>query len=231
MTLDRFETRSVGQMKPGQVAGVPAFWFRSGMLVEVDGKVRPTSLANWRVTTAERHIADGIARLMGGSPEEWDTSKDDGLQVLTTTNAVQIVLSGTGAIQGKFVRWGLRGPVHECDGNYFLSPEKDAGKPCGCPDSPADRRQAARVGHAPGPYITVTFRLAEGYDLGVGQYVSTSWDLAATLAEVKGEVARIGGEALCELSLELVEYATKKGREVCYRKPAVTVIGPFSGAS
>jgi hypothetical protein len=209
-----------------------AFVFRSGMQVLNPGtkKMEPTSLAEWRVTTGDPDTADAIAQLLGGAPEEWDTPKDDCLQVLTTSDTVQIVMSGPDAIRDKLVLWGRSGPIHECDGMYFLSPEEDAGSPCGCPSLLAERKAQARSGRGPAPHTTVSFRLAEDYELGVGQFTTTSWDLLTVLHQVRNDLEAVGGEALCELSLELVSYTTKAGRAVEYRKPVITVVKSWSDA-
>lgn len=207
------------------------FYFRSGMSV-YDEKTRknlPVSLPEWRVTAADPAVADAIAQLYGGRAEEWDTPKDDAMQVLTTSDTVQIVLSGADAISDKLIQWGRKGPIHECDGMYSLM-DDDFGQPCGCPELLADRKQAARNERGPAPHIKVTFRLADDLDLGTGQFVSTSWDFLVSLYEVRNELDRVGGEALCEMSLELVEYTTKKGREVSYRKPVIKVLKSFNDA-
>lgn len=208
------------------------FFFRSGMQVPnpKTKRLEPVSLADWRVTTGDPEIADKVAELFGGSPAEWDTPKDDALQILTNADKVEIVLSGTDAIRDKLVLWGRQGPVHECDGVYFLSPDNMAGQPCRCPSLLQERKEAARAGIGPAPHTVVTFRLAEDYNLGTGQFTSTSWDLLTTLHEVRNDLDTIGGEALCELSLELVEYTTKKGRDVSYRKPVIRVIKSWADA-
>jgi hypothetical protein len=207
------------------------FYFRAGMSVYSEEKRRnlPVSLADWRVTTGDPAIADAIAQLYGGAPAEWDTPKDDALQVLTTVPAVQIVLSGTKAIEDKLIQWGRKGPIHECNGVTSLM-DRNFGEPCGCPELLMDRKAAARDEVGPAPHIKVTFRLAEDYELGVGQFVSTSWDLLTSLYEVQNDLDAVGGEALCELSLELVEYTTKKGIEVSYRKPVIKVLKSFNEA-
>lgn len=180
------------------------------------------------MTTGDREVADAVAHHLGGKVEEWETSKEDYLEVLTTANAVQIVIDGPQAIRDRFILWGRKGPIHECDGVYFLSPEKDAGKECGCPSLLAERKAHARSQRGPSPHMSVTFRLAECYDLGLGTFSSTSWDLPPNLHEVRNDLERIGGEVLCELSLELVSYVTKAGRAVEYRKPVVRTIEPWS---
>lgn len=67
----------------------------------------------------------------------------------------------------------------------------------------------------------------EDYDLGIGRFMSTSWDFVTALCEVEPELQRIDGEALCELSLQPVDFQAVSGQRVCYRKPVVTVAGPF----
>lgn len=201
-----------------------AFQFRSGRMANN----RPQSLADWRVTTGDPEVAKAIGLLMGGSPNEWETSKDDSLEVLTNASSVSIVIDGPKAINARMILWGRSGPIHECDGVEFLSPDEDKGKPCGCPALLADRKAFARSGHGPQPNTTVIFRLAEDYDIGIGKFTSTSWDLVAVLDEVKSDLERIGGEALCTLSLELVQFTTSAGTNVEYRKPAIKVIEPFA---
>jgi hypothetical protein len=152
------------------------------------------------------------------------------MEVLTAAPSVQIVLSGADAISDRLIQWGRKGPVHECDGMYSLM-ERNFGEPCGCPELLMQRKAAARDEMGPAPYIKTTFRLAEDYDLGLGQFISTSWDLLISLHEVRNELDAVGGgEALCELSLELVEYTTKKGIDVSYRKPVIKVLKSWSEA-
>lgn len=208
------------------------FYFRSGMSVYDPEKKKnlPVSLPEWRVTAAEPDTANAIAQLFGGTPEEWDTPKDDAMQVLTTASTVQIVLSGASAIDDRLIQWGRKGPIHECDGVTSLM-DRDFGQPCGCPEFLQQRKADARDEVGPAPHIKVTFRLAEDYNLGVGQFVSTSWDLLVSLStDLTNELNEYDGEVLCELALELVEYTTKAGRFVSYRKPVITPIKSWSDA-
>ncbi|MCW2888170.1 MAG: hypothetical protein JWL58_5032 [Streptosporangiaceae bacterium] len=218
MAVRIFDTDPDSRPKPRrQFADDYAFRFRSGM--QRSGK--PISLSKWRVTTGDREVADVVAHHLGGKAEEWETSKEDYLEVLTSANAVQIVIDGPQAIRDRLILWGRNGPIHECDGVYFLSPEEDAGKECGCPSLLAERKAAARSSRGPAPHTSVTFRLAECYDLGLGTFSSTSWDFLPDLHNVRNELERIGGKVLCELSLELVKYTTEAGRNVEYRKPVI----------
>jgi hypothetical protein len=222
-----FETDPDAKPKPRrQFANDVAFQFRSGRMANN----RPQSLADWRVTSGDPEVAKAIALLMGGTVDEWETSKEDFLEVLTDTNTVQVVIDGTKAINARMILWGRSGPIHECDGVEFLSPDEDRGTPCGCPPLLADRKAAARAGRGPQPNTTVSFRLAEDYDLGIGKFTSTSWDLVSVLHEIEDELERIGGEALCTLSLELVQFTTSAGKNVEYRKPVIKVLKSWNDA-
>jgi hypothetical protein len=207
------------------------FYFRAGMQVEDErGRKLPQQLTEWRVTTGDPAIADAVAQLYGGAPEEWDTPKDDAMQVLTRAGSIRVVLSGSGAIADKLVQWGRKGPIHECDGMYSLL-DRDFGQPCGCPELLADRKAAARDEAGPAPYIQTTFRLADDYELGTGQLTSTSWDLLVSLYAVRDALDAVNGEALCELALEHVNYTTKKTKRVVdYHKPVITVLGSWNDA-
>ena len=203
-----------------------AFQFRTGRVVNG----RPVSLAKWRVLAGDPQIAEAISLLMGGTVDEWDLTKEMCLEVLTDTDSVEIVVSGPDAIEDKMILWGRSGPIHECDGEFFLSPPEDAGKPCGCPRSLKERKAAAKAGRAPSPSITVPFRLAHDYDLGLGKFTSSSWKFAETIHEVKNELAAVGEEALCRLSIELVEFDLPDGEHVKYRKPRLEVLGSWNDA-
>lgn len=227
MAVRIFETDPDSKPKPRrQFADDYAFRFRSGQ--QIGGK--PVSLSEWRVTTGDPEVAATVAQLYGGKVEEWETSKEDFLEVLTEANKVQIVIDGPGAIRDRLILWGRNGPIHECDGVYFLSPEEDAGKECGCPSLLAERKAQARSQRGPAPHTSVTFRLADDYDLGLGTFSSTSWDLLTVLHEVRNELEKVGGEVLCELFLELVSYTTKAGRAVEYRKPVIKILKSWNSA-
>jgi hypothetical protein len=96
------------------------------------------------VTTGDREVANTVAQLYGGGVKEWETSREDYLEVLTSADKVLIVIDGPQAIRDRLILWGRNGPIHECDGVYFLSPEEDAGTEFG---TCQDRDQ----GRAPSP--------------------------------------------------------------------------------
>ncbi|MEU5149750.1 hypothetical protein AB0G42_21535 [Streptomyces yangpuensis] len=210
-----------------------AFQFRSGMQVYNPEKKKnePVSLANWRVLTADPVVADAIAELLGGAVEEYDPTKELNLHVLTDSPSVEIVIEGSKSIEDKLILWGAAGPIHECDGEFFLSPPEDKGAPCGCPPILSERKELAKKRRGPSPAIVVPFRLAgHGYELGVGKLMGTAWSLAEVIHEVKEALDRVEGEALCRLELEHVQYVNKAGIDVSYRKPVITVLGSYNDA-
>lgn len=210
-----------------------AFQFRSGMAVwnKQKKKNEPVSLASWRVLTGDQSVADGISELMGGTPAEYDPAKELNLQILTDTPKLEVVINGASAIEDKLILWGPRGPIHECDGVSFLSPPDEAGNACGCPALMSERKAKAKAGTGPAPSINVTFRLAGvGYELGQGKLISTAWTFAEVIHEVKDALDAVTGEALCTLELELVEFTTKAGIDVSYRKPVIRVLGSYNDA-
>lgn len=227
MAVRIFETDPDAKPKPrpSYANEEPDFRFRAG---KMNGR-SPQALEAWRVTTGDKEIAESIAQLMGGSVNEWQTSKDDFLEVLTGKDSVEVVIDGSKAIKSTLILWGMRGPIHECDGVMSLMAE-DYGQPCGCPPLLKERKQLAKSGRGPAPNTKVSFRLAEDYDLGVGQLVSTSWELVKVLHEIENDLDEIQGEALCELNLELVEYEHSTFGHVRYRKPVIKVIKPWSEA-
>ncbi|MEU7642075.1 hypothetical protein AB0C11_39685 [Streptomyces sp. NPDC039016] len=190
----------------------------------------PVALPDWRVTTGDPDVAAAITQLLGGSVVETDSTSENFIEILTERDKVKVVLSGPDAISSDLKLWNGSALIHHCDGVEFLSPDEDRGKPCRCPALMDDRKAAAKSKRGPAPSIAVTFRLAEDYDLGLFKLQTGSWKLAEVLHEVENALDKIGGEALCSLELELVEYTTKKGRDVSYRKPVIRVLKSFNEA-
>ncbi|MFD4538337.1 hypothetical protein [Streptomyces bauhiniae] len=229
MALQIFATDPDAKPKPKpehEFSNDYVFQFRSGMVV----KKKPVSLANWRVLTGDPTVADAVAQLLGGAVEEYDPTKEMNLQILTDTPSVEIVLAGSKAIEDKLILWGRTGPVHECDGVAFLSPPERKGEPCGCPKLMSERKEAARQGIGPAPSINVTFRLAHDYELGKGKLIASAWTLAEVIHEVKDDLDRVEGEALCRLTLEHVSYTNNAGIKVDFRKPVIEVLGSYNDA-
>lgn len=201
--------------------------FRSGRLV---GK-QPEALSEWRVTTGDPTVAAEVSRLMGGTPEEWDTDKEDSTEILTDSASVEIIIESSDKIDASMKLFGNSGLVHHCDGVEFLSPDEEKGVPCGCPLLLSDRKDKARAGRGPKPSVDVQFKLAEAPELGVFRFNSGSWELVKVLHNVIRDVDEYDGPVRATLTIENVSYTTKAGRDVSYNKPVINVTGAYAATA
>ena len=179
---------------------------------------RPVALQEWRFTTGDPEVAQAVADKYGGSPQEWVTTTEESLEVMSTAGSLPVILT---AIQSEFVLWG-RGstPIRSCDGSVQKDDLKTS---CVCPSDVRDHKEQARAGSACQPSVRATFRLADLPDLGLWRFNSASWQLAGEVNAAEESLAAAGGEAEGILRLELVEYTTKNGRNVSYTKPIIEV--------
>ncbi|MEW1550964.1 recombination directionality factor [Streptomyces tsukubensis] len=224
MGLRIFETDP--NAKPRQRENDTVGRFRTGRQINN----RPESLATFRVTTGDPEVADAVSKLFGGSPAEWETSGEDFTEVITDRDKVLIVIDGASSLKFDMRLYGRTGLIHHCDGVDSLLNE-DKGQPCGCPTLLEDRKAFAKSGRGPQPYTFINgFRIADDYGLGKFRLQTTSWTILPYLDQYWADLGNIDGEALAELSLELVEYTTKTGRDVSYRRPALKIIKPWSEA-
>ncbi|MFD8883049.1 hypothetical protein ACFV0H_11035 [Streptomyces erythrochromogenes] len=182
---------------------------------------RPIALSAWRITTADQAVADAVGGLYGGVPQLLDTGDEHVVEVLTRHDHISVLLGGRGAVSLRMVMRGAGETFHVCDGTRFLEPTGARGSLCGCPASLADRKAAAQAGRGPTPEVRLDFRLADLPGLGVFFLVSTSWELAAELpalaAALDAAAVPVGGV----LRYELVEFTTRSGIAVSYRRPVV----------
>ncbi|MFB7665645.1 hypothetical protein ACFC1R_17095 [Kitasatospora sp. NPDC056138] len=186
----------------------------------------PMALSRWRISTNNPGTAETVARLFGGTPEEIENDAEKVISIDTDRAAMPVVLDGLSAVYGDWKLWNRSKLVHHCDGAKFLSPENKVGQPCGCPPLLAERRQAAKDFRGPSPSITIRFRLADDYELGVFKFQTGMWAMEEQLPNIKKLLENIDGDALCSLEMERVDFVTKKGRNVCYYKPVLRVLGP-----
>ena len=178
---------------------------------------RPVALQEWRFTTGDPEVAQAVADKYGGTPEEWATTTEETLEVMSTAGSLPVVLT---QIQSEFVLWGRNAPIRSCDGAVQ---KDDACSACVCPSDVKEHKEAARAGSACQPSVRATFRLADLPDLGLWRFNSASWQLAGKVNAAEEALAAAGGEAEGLLRLELVEYTTKAGRNVSYTKPIIEV--------
>ena len=205
--------------------------FRSG---RQEGGV-PISLDTWRVTTGDPQVAETVARLLGGTVEEWDTRGEDSLEVVTEQASVTVLLDGPDALDTDLKLWGMGGKIiHHCDGVYFLDEDR-RGQRCMCPELLSERKALAREGRGPKPDNRIRFRLQDAPDLGVFRMSSGSWDLQSMMHEYYNALESIGGPASATLTLETVSYVVKRGPRagmtVSYKRPALSHIRRSNAAA
>lgn len=229
--LTIFDTDPNAKPKPKQTFSDDTVGrFHSGR--QVDGQ--PEALSEWRISTGDPVVAQSVAQLFGGEPIETDSPNENHIDVFTDRETVLIILDGPKAIHADMKLWNRNKLVHHCDGSTFLSPEEKAGQPCRCPELFAERKQAAKDFMGPSPSITVTFVLADDPELGRFKFQTGSWSMASVLHEYTNDLENVHGPALAELSLELVEFTIKKGKNkglnVSYYKPVINVLKAYNDA-
>lgn len=195
--------------------------FRSGYTINN----RPASLEQWRVTTGDPEVADRIHELLDGEqPQQWPATGEDNIEVFTDAEAVKIIVDGPSALRQKMVLWGRAGAIRECDGVEQMG--DNTGKPCECPASFQERKDAAKKGTGCQPSITVFFKLFEAPDLGRFKFTSGSWSLVRDIGDAERRLEEINGPAVAMLRLEVVEYEAN-GRPRKFTKPVLDVLGPY----
>ncbi|MET9059841.1 hypothetical protein ABZX99_18700 [Streptomyces antibioticus] len=182
---------------------------------------RPIAVSAWRATTENPAVADAVGGLYGGVPQMLDAGDEHVVEVLTRRDHIPVLLGGRGAVSLRMVMRGAGETFHVCDGTRFLEPTGARGSLCGCPASLADRKAAAQAGRGPTPEVRIGFRLADLPELGVFSLVSTSWELAGELPALAAALDATAVPAVGVLRCELVEFTTRSGIAVSYRRPAV----------
>lgn len=198
--------------------------FRSGYQINN----RPVALQKWRVTTGDPEVADAAVELLGDAEDgvtEWPAHGEDKLQVFTAADSIEIVLASARSVRSEMVLWGRNGKaIRRCDG-VSQSSEGNEGDPCACPSAFQDRKDAAKAGTGCEPQITMWFKLAKAPELGVFKFQTGSWSMVREIGPEEAKLAEINGPARATLSLELVEYTTKAGKDVSFTKPVLKVLG------
>lgn len=181
-------------------------------------------MGSWRVATEDDQVASAVADLYGGVPQRSPSVAGAVVEVLTSSDRVMVLLEEASVVFCMTAP-GADESLHACDGVRFLEPAAKRGTACGCPLSLSDRRAAALAGRGPSPEVRLGFRLAGRPGLGVFALVSTSWEFAAEQPELADALRRAGTPLLCALVYERVDFVTRSGVPVSYRRPRVEISG------
>lgn len=196
----------------------------------------PVSLKEWRITVDDPNLADRIAEIYGGTPEQWETKGPDKIEIYTTTNSIEVVFDGPGDLSSRMELWSRNNKLmRSCDGVVQSPNSEGISEPCVCPSELAKRKQAARDGLGCQPAIQAFFRLHGLEDAGKLKFQSSSWSLATEVDTAQEALEQTASDypdvpILATLALEVVSYTPKQGpmagRLVSYTKPVVSVLGP-----
>ncbi|MER6913395.1 hypothetical protein ABT354_17150 [Streptomyces sp. NPDC000594] len=178
----------------------------------------------WLVATEDDQVASAVVDLYGGMPKPSSSRAGAVIEVLTSSDRVMVLLEEV-SVAFRMVAAGVDESLHACDGDRFVEPAAKRGTACGCPPSLSDRRAAALAGRGPSPEVRLGFRLAGRPGLGVFSLVSTSWEFAAEQPELADALRRAGAPLLCALVYERVDFVTRSGVPVSYRRPRVEIGG------
>jgi hypothetical protein len=94
-----------------------------------NGKTRPTKLTTFRLTSADKSRIDTAAHLFGGTPAEWDAPAGRQWEVVTDTDAIDVIVPPSDmAFSQHYEQWAAGGCQRRCDGRA----ETISDGPCLC---------------------------------------------------------------------------------------------------
>jgi len=187
----------------------------------------PVGLSEFRVTTGDPDIAAAVRELLGGEePETWDTKTEETFQVFTEASSVDVIFE-PGSVKSSLTLWSNKGKkIIETDGEYLY--DLETGKLTDIPWDGAELdidtiKMNARNGVGPGPSLQAYFRLAGNPDLGKFRFFSGGWTAVASFNKAEAAMRKAEGPHFGVLELEHVEFKNKKGQQVSYYKPQITI--------
>ncbi len=133
---------AVPSILAAQQRGVEIGRIRMGAQVEFtkrDGKpgLRPSKLAQWRLTSPNRAAVDAAAALLGGQAQAWKSPSGPQWEVYTTSDVLDVVIPPGEPVEQHMELWSGGGCVRRCTGGpdeYGNPPVNQIGNtPCACP--------------------------------------------------------------------------------------------------
>ncbi|MFE0256917.1 hypothetical protein [Streptomyces sp. NPDC059010] len=192
-----------------------------------DGK--PVAASSWRVTTRMQHVADALVGYYENSILAGKAKDGRAAEVVTGCDRVPILLVGQRAVTLRMMLKGAGEVFHSCDGYRFLDPAPQYGEPCGCPSTLGERKSAAATGRGPVPETRIRFRLAELPNIGMFVLNSSSWAFAEEVPQLTHALGTVSEPVRCVLRYDMVEFTTRSGVDVSYRRPIVELAGMHFG--
>lgn len=164
---------------------------RLGMTVKTQNGSRPEKLNTFRLTTQSGHVAQEVARQLGGRVVETKLLNGKATyEVVTNVSELPVIVPpGDAVISQWYEMWTAAGCSRRCDGfNNTID-----NTPCKCPEDLGERRELAKSGDACKPITRVNVMLPDVPDLGVWLVSSTGENAADELGGA-AEVLRAARE-------------------------------------
>lgn len=172
---------------------------------------KPVSLDEWRITSDDPEVADKVAELFGGQPQEIENGDNVLYEVFTEAKDIDIIIESSEAVSSEFVLWGQDGKVAMRGDGVTL----DDGNPDpGARLSLNERKEKAKIGLVPAPQTEVFFRLAKAPELGIFRFIQrAAWNLERNLARdgFYDELDDAEGAIKARLTREPVSFTAKQG--------------------
>jgi hypothetical protein len=156
-----------------------------------NGKMRPSKLSTFRLTSPSQPLIEAAASLYGGDARPWDNNGKQEHEVITNVDVLDIIVPPGSVLSQHWEMWSGGGCQRRCDGVRDLLSES----PCLCPADYGERRELAARGLACKPTSRLNVLLRDLPDIGVWRVESHGFNAAVELA----------GTA------ELLEIATRSG--------------------
>ena len=180
---------------------------------------QPLASSSWRVVTKCHAVAAAVVDRFVGAQVVEDALEGDDVEILTGRERIPILVRGMEAVLFRMVSQGAGEAFHVCDGAEYLEPSSRRGRPCGCPRTLRERKAAAASGRGPRPEVQLRFRLAELPELGMFGLRTGSWDVVEELPGLERALCAAKGPVECDLRYAFVEFTTRSGIDVSYRRP------------
>ncbi|MPZ13793.1 MAG: hypothetical protein GEU73_05115 [Chloroflexi bacterium] len=152
-----------------------------------NGRMRPSKLDHWRITSASKELLEVAAEKYGGTVQVWEDAPNEGEQfeLLTESESLDILIPPNDAAFSQWMEmWSGGGCKKRCDGVRQVKVDRD----CSCPKDINERIEKAKDGKACNPVTRFNVMLPDVPDAGVWRLETHGYNAATELAAFKNLV-------------------------------------------